>query len=121
MRTSPLLAQGDIVLVSFPFTSLASTKVRPALLVGRPSGEDVIAAFITSRIAGGDGPAPDLAQYVLEPANAEFAATGLRAPSAIRLNKLATLHRGLIRRHLGYIGPATVSAVGACLRYVFDL
>jgi hypothetical protein len=46
---------------------------------------------------------------------------GLKAASLIRLNKMATLHRGLVRRRIGQIGPATQHAVNTGLRYVFEL
>ncbi len=46
--------QGDIVLVSFPFTDLTSSKRRPALIISPDSfnaaGEDLVLAAITSHI-----------------------------------------------------------------------
>ena len=45
--------QGDIVLVSFPFTDLTSSKRRPALVLSPDSfnavGEDLVLAAVTSR------------------------------------------------------------------------
>lgn len=107
----------DVVLVSFPFTDLSGQKLRPALIVGRPLGDDVVLAFITSR--GGD--ALPKAEYAIAPGDPEFAATGLKIASRVRLNKLATLHRALIRRRLGRIGPRSRRAVDGALRYVLDL
>ena len=46
--------QGDIVLVSFPFTDLSSSKRRPALVLSPDSfnaaGEDLVLAAVTSHI-----------------------------------------------------------------------
>ncbi len=46
--------QGDIVLVTFPFTDLTSSKRRPALIISPDSfnaaGEDLVLAAITSHI-----------------------------------------------------------------------
>ncbi len=117
MTASGPLARGDLVLVSFPFTDLSGQKLRPALIVGRPSGDDFIAAFITSHDASGD----TRAEHRLEPAHPEFASTGLKATSSVRLNKLATLHRRLVRRRIGRIGPRIEQAVASGLRYVFEL
>lgn len=117
MRLLPTLNRGDLVLVRFPFTDLSAHKLRPALVVGRVTGDDVIVAFISSRISNTD---PE-AEHVLAPGDAEFRATGLKGPSLIRLSKLATLHRALVRRRLGQIGPATQRAVVVGLRYVFGL
>jgi mRNA interferase MazF len=111
------LARGDIVLILFPFTDLAGQKLRPALIVGRPSGDDVIVAFMTSQLTGVE----PRAEHLLAPTDPEFAATGLNGSTLVRLNKLATLHRRLVQRRLGRIGPATEQAVARGLRYVFTL
>lgn len=101
----------------FPFTDLSGQKLRPALIVGYSTGDDLIVAFITSQAAASATPA----EHPLGAADTEFRSTGLKAPSVLRLNKLATLHRKLVERRIGQIGPRTESAVGQCLRYVFQL
>lgn len=111
------LGRDDVVLVRFPFTDLSGSKLRPALVVGRPLGDDVILAFVTTR-----GEAAEArAEHPLAPTDPEFASTGLKAASRIRLNKLATLHRALVRRRLGRIGPRTRAHVDRSLRYALEL
>jgi mRNA interferase MazF len=105
------------VLVTFPFTDLSGQKLRPAVIVGRPSGDDYSFAFISSRVGSIDPPA----EHRLELTDPEFAATGLKAASLIRLNKIATLHRRLVQRRIGRLGPRTGQAVAGALRYVFNL
>ena len=112
-----MLRRDDVVLVSFPFTDLSGQKLRPALVVGRPSGDDVVLAFITSR---GEVVVPQ-AEHALTPGDPEFASTGLKVASRLRVNKLATLHRALVRRRLGRIGPRTRRAADRALRYVLEL
>ncbi len=115
-RDGPL-DRDDVVLVRFPFTDLSGSKLRPALVVGRPLGDDVILAFVTTREATGDA----RAEHALAPSDPEFAPTGLKASSSIRLHKLATLHRALVRRRLGRIGPRTRGHVDRALRYILML
>jgi mRNA interferase MazF len=103
--------------VAFPFTDLSGHKRRPALIVGRVDSNDLLLAFITSQIAS----LLSLSTHMLDRQHPEFGAMGLRVPSAVRLDKLATLNRRLVSRRLGWIGPRTMSAVTACLRYVFEL
>jgi mRNA interferase MazF len=107
------LARSDIVLVGFPFTDLSTTRVRPALIIGRVAGDDLILAFITSRATGAD----PRATCRIGPGDAEFARTGLTVESRIRLDRLATLHRRLVLRRLGQIGPTTSAIVDDALRY----
>jgi len=113
----PSLARGDLVLIHFPFTDLSGQKLRPALIVGDSTGDDLIVAFITSHAAGAITPA----EHLLDPASVEFRSTGLKAASVVRLNKVATLHRRLAKRRIGRIGPRTEVAVAGSLRYVFHL
>jgi mRNA interferase MazF len=115
-RARPLV-RGDVILVPFPFTDLAGSKVRPALIVGRVYGQDVLAAFITSQSPGGD----PQAELSLAAAHPEFKQTGLKTASVIHLDKIATLDRRLVQRRLGQIGPQTSILVAHALRYVLQL
>jgi mRNA interferase MazF len=117
MTSRPGLQRGNIVLVQFPFTDLTGTKLRPALIVGYVTGDDLVLAFITSRSTFGVGPA----DCALPTSDAEFRRTGLKVESVVRLDKLATLHRNLVRRRLGTIGPATQRRVDDALRHVLGL
>ena len=111
------LARGDVVLVRFPFTDLSGLKVRPALVVGQVTGDDLILAFVSSRTARPPSPA----EHHVDPSDPEFGRTGLRVASLVRLDRLVTLQRALALRRLGAIGPRTQTAIAGALRYVFDL
>lgn len=96
------IMRGDLVLVPFPFTDLSSTKRRPAVVVGLdPAQADLTLAFVSSQDVGSLA-AGDVA---LLPTHPEYSLTGLRAPSKIRLTKLVTLSKLLLRRWLGRLGP----------------
>jgi mRNA interferase MazF len=113
------MTRGRVVLVPFPFDDLSAAKVRPAVCLTEPVGEHrhVVLAFITSRspsrLLGSDLP--------LDPADAEFAATGLRVPSVLRLHRLMTVSTSLIRRALGHLSPAMQAAANERLRALFQL
>jgi len=111
------LERGDVVLVAFPFADLTEARLRPALIVGRVAGDDLVLVFVTSRPPG----AAAASECLLAPTDDEFAPTGLRVASTIRLDRLATLDRALVRRRLGHIGPQTATRVAAALRFVFGL
>jgi mRNA interferase MazF len=111
------LARGDIVLVPFPFTDLTARKLRPALIVGRPVGDDLILAFISTR---GAGPDPRC-EHLVTPDDPEFLQTGLKGLSRFCLDKLVTLHVRLVQRRIGRIGPQTERAIARCLRYVLRI
>jgi len=91
-----MLSFGDIVLVPFPFTDLTSMKVRPALVVSRGVSTygDVILCFLSSRIDP-----KDKSLIILEPDKGN----GLKVPSAIRFDKIATLSAGIVLGVLGRV------------------
>ena len=77
---------GSIVLTRFPFTDLSGDKRRPALVVSRANDRrpDLVVCFITSIQRTG----PDMAPL------AATTGTGLKVPSVVRFDKLATLIAG---------------------------
>lgn len=46
------LVAGDVVVVPFPFTDLASSKVRPALVLAASTRDDILLFQITSEAGG---------------------------------------------------------------------
>ncbi len=88
-----MFAFGSIVLRRFPFSDLSGDKRRPALVVSCDNDRrsDLIVCFITSVPRSG----PDMAPL------AAGAGTGLKVPSVVRFDKLATLARSVIAGKLG--------------------
>jgi mRNA interferase MazF len=84
---------GSVVLTRFPFTDLSGDKRGPALVVSRDNDRrpDLVVCFITSIQHTGSGMAP----------LAATAGSGLKVPSAVRFDKLATLDRSVIADRLG--------------------
>jgi mRNA interferase MazF len=77
----------------------------------------VILAFITSQI-----PTPPLdTDLVLDATNPDFAATGLRTKSALRLHRVMTVAESLIQRELGELTPRSQAEIDQRLRRLFGL
>ncbi len=113
------MVRHKVVLVPFPFDDLSSSKVRPAVCLTEPIGphRHVILAFITSRI-----PAPlRPTDLVIDPADPDFAGTGLRVPSALQPHRILTVSTGLIQRELGELSPRLAAQLGDRLRLLFAL
>jgi len=113
------MTKSKVVLVPFPFDDLSTTKVRPAVCLTEPLGphRHVILAFITSRV-----PAEPLAtDLVLDSSHPEFASTGLRVSSTLRLHRLMTSTTSLIRRELGQLSPDMQVEVDCRLQQLFGL
>lgn len=88
-----------IVLVPFPFDDLTANKVRPAVCLTdeiRPHAH-IVLAFITSQISS----IPSTTDFVINKTDPDFATTGLKISSTIRLHRLMTVAKSIILRELG--------------------
>lgn len=111
--------KGKLVLVAFPFDDLTTTKVRPAVCMTELLGpyHHVILAFITSQIPS------DLmdSDLVLDSSHTDFASTGLRTSSTVRLHRMISVTSSLIRREIGVLSPAMQNELANRLRRLFAL
>lgn len=106
-----MFAFGSIVLTRFPFTDLSGDKRRPALVVSRDNQRraDLVVCFITSVPRAG----PDTAPL------ASLPGTGLKVPSVVRFDKLATLDLAVITGKLGDVPAAWLDSYGTTFFKVF--
>jgi mRNA interferase MazF len=91
--------KGKIVLITFPFTDLTSTKLRPALVLYE-SERDVTVVFISSRKEKATSK-----DILIDKKHPEFKQTGLKVDSFLKIEKIATLSKRLIVGELGHVGP----------------
>ncbi|MBC7228110.1 MAG: type II toxin-antitoxin system PemK/MazF family toxin [Thermoflexales bacterium] len=113
------MTRGKVVLVPFPFDDFSTTKVRPAVCLTDPIGpyRHVVLAFITSQV-----PADLLdSDVVLDSSDEDFAHTGLRVTSTIRLHRLMTVTTALIQRELGELPSRIQAEVQDKLKKLFGL
>lgn len=108
-----------VILVPFPFDDLTGNKVRPAVCLTDAVGAQrhVVLAFITSVVP----PQLEPTDLLLDPDSADFAHTGLRVRSALRLHRLVTVSASIIRRQLGVLTPSLQTQVQQRLRGLFAI
>ncbi len=99
---------GQIVLTPFPYTDLSGAKLRPVLMLRQASRfDDWLVCMVSSKI--------DQAEVgfdeVLDPADADFAASGLKVPSVLRLSRLAVLDASVLVGSIGGIGDERLAQV----------
>ncbi len=98
------MIKNSIVLVPFPFDDYVSSKVRPALCLTSEIGKfkHIIIAFISGKIP------EDILEsdIVIKKASLNWEGTGLTVDSIIRLHKIVTIPKSLIKRKLGTINKS---------------
>lgn len=92
---------GDIVLIRFPQTDLKTGKLRPALVIAVAPGRhpDLLLALITSRTYQ----AIPKFDEIIDPSDADYSVTGLKARSVVRLARLASVESSIINARLGKV------------------
>jgi mRNA interferase MazF len=112
------IAKGDIMLVPFPFTDLSETKLRPAVVLWvNAKGQDVTLCFISTQAI--DRVTDD--EFVILPNDSEFAQTGLKSPSKVRVARIVTLERSLLQRRLGKLSSQYLQQLDLCLTHAFQI
>ena len=108
-----------VVLIPFPFDDLTQSKVRPAVCLTDPIGpyRHIIVGFISSRVP----PMLLASDLLMESDSLEFAVTGLRVTSVLRLHRLMTLAATVINRELGQLPRSMEQVVEDRLRTLFGL
>ncbi len=105
------MAKGDIVLISFPFTDLSGTKLRPAVILAETK-TDLLVCFITTNIDWKEN--TDLLLFPT-PSN------GLRKNSLIRTSKMATLNKTLAKGLLGKLSTQNIDEINDKLKIILQL
>jgi mRNA interferase MazF len=104
---------GQIALTPFPNTDLSSSKRRPVLLIRQASSrfDDWLVCMVSSQLHQAETGFDE----ILIPHDADFAGTGLKAPSVLRLKRLAVLDGTLLIGSIGAISGERLSRVRARL------
>ncbi len=109
--------KNSIVLVPFPFDDFSSIKVRPALCLTNEIGiyNHIVIAFISSQISANS------LQSDLKIIANENLETGLHVDSIIKLHKVVTIPKELIKRKLGELSDFNARIVEKKLLELFEI
>lgn len=97
------LVKGDVVVLPFPFSDLSANKKRPALVVAKLEGDDLILAQITSESHFDD--------YSIDLKKEDFRTGTLSKESKIRSNKLITADKSIILYKIGAVKEDKIKEV----------
>jgi len=95
--------KGAVVVIPFPFSNLAGTKRRPALVLADLPGDDIILCQITS--------VARLDKYAIPLINDDFISGSLSVESLIRPNKIFTADKNIVLYTIGYLSDNKLSEV----------
>ena len=97
------LIRGDIVVVPFPFSDLSNFKKRPALIITKLKGDDLILCQITSQNISDE--------YAITLSNEDLASGSLKRKSNIRPNRVFTADEKIILYKVGMLNENKIGEV----------
>ena len=100
---------GDVLLVPVVFSDGSGHKKRPVIIVHDSGDADLLVAPVTSRAARSARDVPVV----------DWQRTGLRLPSIVRLEKLATVEKSTVAREMGRLTPDDWEKVKTVLKQFF--
>ena len=108
-----MIQEGQVVLFRFPTTGRAEGKLRPALVVRKLPGpyDDWLVCMISSQVER----AIESFDEAVRTNDLDFADSGLKTDSVIRISRLAAVERGVLVGAIGHIGSERLSRVRASL------
>ena len=105
------MTKGDIVLITFPFTNLSGSKLRPAVVLSA-SASDITVCFITAQLQW-----QEPTDLLLTPSSSN----GLRKQSLLRTGKIATLDKILAKGLLGKLSAVEIIDLNSKLKLLFQI
>ncbi len=114
--------RGDVVIVSVPYYDRPGAKDRPAVIVqcdgnnGRLTS--TLVAGVTSNLRR---VAIEPTQFLIDPATADGASSGLAMPSAVKCENLYTVSQRAIKQTLGHLSGPLKQKLDACLKVSLEL
>jgi len=102
-------SQGEILLVSMLFTDGSGAKRRPAMVVWDGGDDDLLVAPVTSHTV----------RSQRDVTLTRWQNAGLRLPSIVRLEKLATVGKSTVIRRLGQVEATDWTAIEPALNQFF--
>ena len=109
---------GQVALLRFPQADLAAGKLRPVLLVCRAPGpyDDWLVCMVSSQLRQ----SVDGFDEVIENADEDFARSGLKTASVLRISRLAVVDGAVLLGAVGSVGPERLRRVRARLARWLD-
>ena len=107
------LSIGQVVLATFPFSDLTTTKLRPCLVVGLAEFNDVLLCQITSKNYG--------SRRAISLTKNDFIQGEIIRDSFVRPDKIATSHMSRIKSTLGTINKPKLNEVKRSIKRIMEI
>lgn len=110
------MQRGDVVLVHFPFSSGAGSKLRPALVVQSDPNNQRLTNVIVAAITTTTHRSGEPTQLLIDVSTPAGQQSGLLKDSVVTCENLATVDQGRVTRKIGTLPTNAMQRISDCLR-----
>ena len=115
------MRRGDVVLVDFPFSSGAGSKVRPALVVQADGNNRRLRNTVVAMITSTTRRSAEPTQLLVDVSTPEGRRSGLLHTSTVTCENLFTIEQRLVVRRVGSLAPTLMGRVDECLKASLEI
>lgn len=116
-----MIRRGDVVVVDFPFTDAARSKVRPAVVVQNDRDNQRIRKTVIAMVTGNLRRRGDPSHLYIDPSDPDGMSSGLSFPSLVSCNNLFTVEQDAIRQVIGHLSGPLLLQLDGCLKAALGL
>ena len=114
--------RGDVVLIDYPYSDAAGSKVRPVLVAQSEARNALLTNTVVAMITKNTSRVGiDSTQVLIDISTPDRALSGLTLTSAVTCGNLFTLHEDLVRRKIGDLPTVLMRQVDDALKAALDL
>lgn len=113
--------RGDVVIVDVPFTDVAGSKTRPAVVVQNDLDNHRIRKTVVATITRNLKRRGDPSHLLIGPGTAEGASAGISAPSLASCNNLFTVEKRMILQIVGHLSDPLKQKLNDCLKAALEI
>jgi mRNA interferase MazF len=113
--------RGDVIIITLPFTDIAGSKKRPAVVVQNDRDNQKIRKTAVATVTGNLRLRSDPSHLLVDPGLPEGRSSGLRGPSLVSCNNLFTVEQGDIEQTMGHLLDVREQRLADCLKAALEL
>lgn len=113
--------RGDVILVHYPFSSGAGSKIRPALVVQNNRNNQRLTNIIVAAITTTTHRSGEPSQLLIKLGAPTGQQSGLIKDSVVTCENLVTIEEGLVLRKIGILPNDAMAQINDCLKAALDI
>lgn len=116
-----MIRRGDVVIADVPYTDVAKSKARPAIVVQNDRDNQRLRKTIVAVVTGNLSRLGDPSHFLIDPGTSEGASAGIRHASLASCNNLGTIEQTKVLQVVGHLSDVLKQQLNDCLKAALEV